>query len=115
MEPQTIYWRDRVSNLLQWGVGLFVLFAGWAIDNYERFKVKMPWPEGRNEIVGAIGLLAVTFIYSIVLLLGIKTIYRKFLEKAHTDQTVLPYKFAMLCAWVLVIFTLTLAFLIVFI
>lgn len=115
MEPQTIYWRDSVSNLLKWGVGLFVLFAGWAISHYERFKVKFDWPEGRHEIVAAIGLLGVTLLYSIVLPLGINTIYKKFLLNATTDKTVLPYKFAMQCAWGLVVFTITLALLIVFV
>ena len=115
MEPETIYWRDRVTNLLQWGAALFVLFSGYAIDHYERFKVRAPWPSGRNEIVAAGGLLAASFVYAIVLPLGIMTIYRKFLFRAKTDKTVLPYQFAIKCALLLVLFTVILSLLIVFV
>jgi hypothetical protein len=116
MESRNIdYWRDRVSNILQWAGAVFILFVGWSIDHYERFKIKKPWPEGRNEIVAASGLIFITLLYSIFLLLGIKTIYKKFLNQVKKDNTVLSYPFAMWCASVLALLTLGVALLLVFI
>jgi hypothetical protein len=116
MERETFhYWRDRISSILQWAGAVFILFVGWSIDHYERFKVKNPWPEGRNEIVAASGLIFITLLYSIFLLLGIKTIYKKFLKGAKEDNTILSYSFAMWCASVLALLTLGVALLLVFI
>jgi len=115
MESQCIYWRDKVTTILQWAGAVFVLFVGWSIDHYERFKVKEPWPNGKNEIVAAAGLIFITILYSIVLLLGVKTIYKRFLNKAQKDNTVLPYRFAMWCGGVLALLTLGVALLLVFV
>jgi hypothetical protein len=105
------YWRDKVVSLLQWGAGLSVLLAGWAIQSQEKFKlVGASWPEQKDEILAAVGLLSVSVLYAPLLPLAIWYIYKNFLDK-ETDETVLPYPFAMLCAVVLPLIELVIAIL----
>ncbi len=115
MKPQTIYWRDRITNILQWGSGYFVLLAGWSLGNYERFKITKGWPAGRHEIVAACGLIFVTVLYCFILIMSIKTIYTKYLLPAEKDETVLSYKFAKCCTYLLAGLTSSIALLLVLI
>ncbi|HEV8493494.1 MAG TPA: hypothetical protein VGR76_14560, partial [Candidatus Angelobacter sp.] len=66
------YWRDRISNMIQWGAALFVVFGGWALQSHEKFRLRgASWSSGRDELLAAIGLLAVTIPYSVLFPLGI--------------------------------------------
>ena len=101
------YWRDKVTNVLQWGAAVFILFAGWAVDHHERFGL---WSKQRDEILAAIGLLSVTTFYAPLLPLAVRYIYKKFLTPIP-DETVLPQGFALTCAFVLSVLTWVVAFL----
>jgi hypothetical protein len=97
------YWRDKVVNLFQWGAALSVLLAGWAIQSQEKFQLlNASWPRQRDEILGAIGLLTVVILCAPLLPLAVRYIYKNFLDK-ETDETVLSYRFAMMCAVVLAV------------
>lgn len=110
MSDAQVYWRDRVTNLLQWGAALLILFAGWAVDHQNVFQlVDASWPKQRDQIMAAIGLLVATIIYAPLLPLAVAYIYRRHLKKTDTDATVLPRRFAMTCAIVLSAVTLLIA------
>jgi hypothetical protein len=90
MNPVQEYWRDRVTNMLQWGAALFVVFAGWALQSHEKFRLHgASWSFGRDQLLAGIGLLLVTVPYSLLFPTGIRLIYKKFLCSG-TDATVLP-------------------------
>ena len=109
MSDVQVYWRDRVTNLLQWGAALFIIFAGWAVDHQNVFQLlDTSWPEQRDQIMAAIGLLVATILYAPLLPLSMAHIYRKHLSTG-TDTTVLPCWFAMTCALALSAFTLIIA------
>jgi hypothetical protein len=102
------YWRDRISNMIQWGAALFVVFGGWALQSHEKFRLRgASWSSGRDELLAAIGLLAVTIPYSVLFPLGIHIITRN--SSAHTDATVLPRRLALTFAIVLSFCTLAVA------
>ncbi len=105
------YWRDKITSLLQWGSALCVLLSGWAIQSQEKFKLMGSWPAQKNEILAAIGLLAVSILLAPLLPLAVWYIYKHFLS-TDIDETVLPYRFAMTFAIVLPLLALIIAVLI---
>jgi vacuolar-type H+-ATPase subunit I/STV1 len=112
MEKETIhYWRDKVTTVLQWGSGFFVLFAGYAISNYKLFKVGT----GLHENFAGIGLLFMTALYAFVFPFVIHKIYQLHLKYTAGDTTILPKKYAMVIAFTMVILTTTLSLLLVFV
>lgn len=105
------YWRDKVVILVQWGAALAVLLAGWAIQSQEKFKlIGASWPEQKDEILAAIGLLSVSILYAPLLPFAIWYIYKNYLAE-ETDETVLPYRLAMMCAILLSLLELVIALL----
>jgi hypothetical protein len=103
------YWRDKVANMLQWGAALFVLFAGWALQSHEKFRLRgASWSSGRDELLAAIGLLTVTIPYSILFPVAVGVVYKRFLGSG-TDATVLPRRVALAFAVVLSFCTLAVA------
>src|SRR5262245_51389283 len=109
MNDVQIYWRDRVTNLLQWGAAVFILFTGWAVDHQEVFRLLgASWPDQRDQIMAAIGLLTATILYAPLIPLAVFLIYRKHF-RSGADGTVLPRWLAMTCATALPVFTLIVA------
>lgn len=107
----THYWRDKVTTTLQWGSGFFVLFAGYAISNYKLFKIGT----GRHETVAGVGLLFMTCLYAFVFPFVIYKIYQLYLNYTAGDRTILPKKYAMGIAFIMVVLTTTLSLLLVFV
>jgi hypothetical protein len=101
------YWRDKVSSLLQWGAGIFILLVGWGVQQHERFAYRGT----PNQKLAAFTLLAASIVYAPLLPLAIRHIYRKFLGTSEVDDTVLPFSFALLCAVVLSSLTVMVAIL----
>jgi len=101
------YWRDRVNNLLQWGAAIFILLVGWGVTRHETFA----FGGNRNQRLASYSLLAASIVYTPLLPLAIRYIYRRFLNDG-IDETVLSYRFAMTCAIILSALTLIVAVLI---
>lgn len=101
-----IYWRDRVVNLIQGGVAIFVLFAGWGLSSSAKFNIH----GNLEERLAAYGLLICTVIYSIAFPLAIIYIYKRFLS-GKNDETVLSSTFSIISALILSLSTLGIAIL----
>ena len=108
MKEEKIYWRDKVTGILQWGVALFLLLVGWSLDKHDKFELRnVSLPEDKQKIFLAICLIAFGVVYSVILVFLIRSIYSRFLnEKSELDETVLPRRFAMACAYGLAALTL---------
>jgi hypothetical protein len=95
-----------VVHLLQAGIALFVLFAGWGLASSSKFNIR----GDQEQKLAAYGLLLCTLIYSILFPLAIRSIYKKYLNH-NIDETVLSSNFAIICASILSLFTLVIAIL----
>ena len=116
MESVQEYWRDKVVLILQWGGAVFILFAGWAIENSEKFRlVNVSWPHDKSQIFRGGGLLCATFIYAILLPYSVFRIYQKHLPKEKIDKTVLSKNLATAIGGSLSFLTLIIAILMCFI
>src|SRR5215470_3999477 len=81
------YWRDRLVQLLSWGIASFVILIGWLLSSGSTFDY---WgsPAERGHAC-TLAILAPT-IYG-AWLWSLHSIHRRWLS-TDVDETVLPYK-----------------------
>jgi hypothetical protein len=111
------YWRDKLTQILQWAVALYILLIGWSMEKHGEFELfpdvqQSLWREElpRGQFIRAVGLISFGLIYAVILPLAIHSIYKKLLlNDSELDKTVLSYRFYMTCALVLSALTLLVA------
>lgn len=119
MNDEQQYWRDKLTQILQWGVALYILLFGWSMENHDEFELfpeykNSLWAEEepRGQFLRAVGLISFGVIYAVILPLAVHLVRAKYLEDTESDKldsTVLPYRFLMACAIVLSSLTLLVA------
>ncbi|HEX7314354.1 MAG TPA: hypothetical protein VF297_10550 [Pyrinomonadaceae bacterium] len=116
MNEEQKYWRDKSTQILQWGLGIYLLLFGWSMDKHDEFElfpkvVNSLWSEEmpRGQFLRAAGLMLFGIIYAVALPLAIHLIYKHYLQNTDTDKldkTVLPYRLSI--AGTIVLSSLTL-------
>ena len=92
MDAVKIYWRDIVTSILKWAIGIYLLIAGWSIDKHAEFE--LAWPLDTEAGLRALGLIVWTTVFVVGLPVIVARIYSQHLS-GEVDATVLPRRTAL--------------------
>lgn len=114
MDEVQKYWRDKVMGLFQWSITIYLLIVGWSITYHDKFEFcadpSKSSADNRDNLCRAISLFVGSIVYGVALPTLVHLIYKKFLPKDKTDETVLDERILLTLSIVLSILLVTVSF-----